>query len=70
MQAYEVISFNARQVKLIEQFHTKEAAAKECAMRQSLMHTGVKIIEVRVDPLPPDAMTKSTRLIEAQAVRT
>lgn len=70
MQAYEVISFNARQVKLIEQFHTKEAAAKECASRQSLMHTGVKVFEVTVKPLPPDAMTKSNRSAKAQAVRT
>lgn len=58
MTAYEVVSFNARQVKLIEQFHTKEAAAKEVQSRQSLMHTGVKIIEVRVDPLPAEAMTR------------
>jgi hypothetical protein len=58
MSAYEVISLNTRQIKLVERFHTPEAAAKEVKIRQLAMHTGVKILVVKVEPLPDDAMTK------------
>jgi len=70
MSAYQVVSFDARQVKLIETFHTPEAAAKEERLRKLLFHTAIKVLEVAVEPLPADAMTKSShRPAKPQAVR-
>ncbi len=69
MSAYQVSSSNADAVKIVETFHTLEAATKEVLARKALMHTGAKYIEVTVEPLAPSAMTrKAHRPAKLQAV--
>lgn len=70
MTAYNVVSLNARQFRVEVTFHTPESAAKEVELRRLLFHTAIKVFEVTVNPLPPDAMTKSSRSAKVQAVRT
>ena len=70
MLAYNVVSLNARQFKLVDTFHTPEAAAREVELRRSLFHTAIKTFEVAIEPLPAEAMTKSSRSTKPQAVRT
>lgn len=69
MTAYNVVSLNARQFKLVDTFHTPESAAREVELRKSLFHTAIKVFEVAIEPLSPDAMTKSSRSAKAQAVQ-